>query len=422
MAHYVLPLTLLAVQTKAAGQEQVRSGVEKRHALLDFEHDDWSRDLRPYGLHVKRVKDGVENHALRCAVIRDWAHFSVPGVPKDIRKIRLLLLNVRRIGEADDREELYARFYSESGRLEGRVRLQNGAARVVLPELNVVGAFDPERVTNLRLEWYDAYRAHFIVDDVRLLEQSSGWRFTRSEFLKHVFRHENVRENSGKYFRVLSEFDSGKLEGDLDRMAQFVVETLKLGKIPHKVDVYLFKDKRAFDRYVALAGLRLGTPVAGIATSRYVASYEGVSTKTVVHEVTHALFGAAVDGGGGAWLQEGLAVFVSELWMNRSASARIAARLPLEPRPHLRSLMFRRTLTNANALRAQRDYLAAGSFIEFLVRGRKVGRPFADLRALAKLQLDPSENRMSKIEKILGKPIVEIEAEWRQWVKRRGSD
>ena len=141
-----------------------------------------------------------------------------------------------------------------------------------------------------------------------------------------------------------------------------------------------------------------------------------------MHETTHSLFGAAVGRSGGTWLQEGIAEYVSELWMKRSASARVFHTLPAEPRGYLRGLMLRHGPTNPDGVLALKDYFAAGSFIEFLVRGRPAANGLADLRALAKLSRRPSEDRMLKVEKILGKPIREIEDEWKSWVKKRRSD
>lgn len=184
------------------------------------------------------------------------------------------------------------------------------------------------------------------------------------------------------------------------------------------VDVYVFCDRSRFREFCERGGVppEYARRVDGVATRSYLALMVEASEQVIMHELAHVVFMREVGGGGGSWLQEGVAVAAGERWAGSDAAQLFSPRACKGEGVPLRDFMQRRSLLDGQ--RTETLYLQAGAFIEFVMRGCYRERAREIMRAMASAP-EPGDERSQilAVEAAFGARFQEIDERWKTWVR-----
>jgi hypothetical protein len=402
---------------------------------------DFERESAMLGVYVEGSE--AERHALRKGrpeegcVLR-WradrsgreARMSLRNIPEDIRDYRLLRLRARIDRKQDKAVDVRIRSFEGGieGKLEGLGRKWR-TFEFPLPKMVQWGEFDPKDVLCLRFVYEGGKGFELDLDDIELVKGAGGWAKTKEQELADVFgedRARKVREIETDHFTIWTDSAAAKRKFPkaLEKTYDFACEALGIEGFEGKLPVYIFQNSNLYADFCVRQGWDRASAegTAGHACQTYFATYyQAPESATVTHELTHSIFQRALGDGGGSWFQEGVAVYVEELWQKRSVAEMVAPRLRSGEFIPLAQLMATDRLASEHDARggagtAWALYNQAGAFFEFLLRG-----PFAKMRpgairALAVLDEDRGDV-VEEVEKILGASIGEIEELWLEWGK-----
>jgi hypothetical protein len=193
--------------------------------------------------------------------------------------------------------------------------------------------------------------------------------------------------------------------------------------------VFLFRtDDEYFDYYVNVAKKSKdeARKSKGHSWHDYYATwFEATGDPVHIHEGTHQIFSNRLRlGGGGSWLQEGVAEYMSTKPNDRNVTARLVKtkkHLPLAELIKVQSLLFSPKKNDAKGGdEASDQYLEAAFFIEFLRESKWSKDKFqAAIHALG----DAAPNNVPAIERAfhatLGTDVAGVEAQWIEYAKTR---
>jgi hypothetical protein len=383
---------------------------------------------------VEEKKRGrVRGHHLRWRVDKesDWPGVAFLRVPTDIRDYRTLRMRIRVNKMPSD--GLTICFQCMKGVLRREITAipkRWKEVEIPLPEFVADEDFDPEKVRVCRLIYYGKEAFVLELDDVELVKGAGGWKMTEDEQVAFVFgrdRVRKVRQIETDHFLVWTDSAAArkKFPKALEKTHDFVCKELGLEKMgieemPGKLPVYIFQNSNLYFDFCVRKGWSKAAAeaTAGHAAGSYFATYyQAPGSATVTHELTHSIVHRTLGEGGGSWFQEGIAVFVEMKWQRKSAAADFAPRIRSGAYVPLAEFMRIRQLIGEDDVKGGPKtshwlYAQAGAFFEFLLRG-----PYAEtapdrVKAISVLE---AGDVVKEIEKILGRPIDQIEKDWKAW-------
>lgn len=420
-----------------SAEERREMGIDTtapEYRIADFEREGAMSRATAWRVRLARVREEGRkksgNHVLRLAVEKDGEDvgFRLIQVPGDISDYRLLRFRARADGKVSD--DILLGFESEEGDLCRALEDLDRRWKdfeIPLPSMEAREGFDPGKVTDFFLAIYGAKKCVYEFDDFVLVKGAGGWKRSKEEQLAHVFgedRARKVREIDTDHFEIWTDSAAAvrKFPKALEKTYEFVCEALGLSGFEGKLPVYIFQSSNLYQDFCVRSGWsrEFAEQTAGHADKSYFATYyQAPDAATVTHELTHAIFNRAVGDGGGSWFQEGVAVYVEELWQERSAAETFAPRLRSGQFISLPEFVGVDTLAGEDDVKggartAGSLYAQAGAFFEYLFRGPPAeSRPGA-IRALAVLDED-DDGYVEEVVRILGAPLAEIEKGWRAW-------
>jgi len=238
-------------------------------------------------------------------------------------------------------------------------------------------------------------------------------------------RAKKVAKIPTKHFEVFTDSAAaqGKFPKALETAYEFSKKTLGLPEMDETLPIYIFQNPTLYvDFCVRFAHWTKEEAelTAGHGSGRYFTTYyQSPDAPVVAHELTHSLFHRTRGAMGGSWFQEGVAVYVEHEWQHQSAAEIFSANLRSGQFVPLAEFMSLPRLVDSKdqkggARTADRLYLQAGAFFEFLVRG-----PLADVArgAIPVLARTPKtdEEMPAFVAKLFGRPLEEIEKDWIAW-------
>jgi hypothetical protein len=139
----------------------------------------------------------------------------------------------------------------------------------------------------------------------------------------------------------------------------------------------------------------------------------------VAHELTHSIVHCTLGTGGGAWFQEGIAVYLEGRWRDRSVAADFAPRLRSDTYVPLAEFiaiprLVRETDLTGGPREAGWLYAQAGAFFEFLLWGPYTESAPNRLKLLSILHAGRHEIA-GEVERILGQTLDDVERAWVEW-------
>jgi hypothetical protein len=409
----------------------------RRRLVADFEgagSGDWVDGFR---CGAERVPaGGKEKGSVLAWTLRGGdgsAYLEVYGMPRDVRAFRTLRFRIR--SAKDLGEPVHVRLESTIEDVIGaEVAVGGPAWRTVelpLPELRPLGEFDPRRVQRLSFTCFKPPEAVVEIDDIVLEEGPGGWRLTEKEMLARTFgedRLRKVRKIPTKHFDVFTDSTAaqGKFPKALEEAYDFVKATLGIPEMEEKLPVYIFQNPTLYAEFTVRSTgwtKEAAERTSGHGSGRYFATYyQSPDAPTVVHELTHSIFHRTTGFHGGSWFQEGVAVHVEHAWMKKSAAAEFAASLRggqyvrLGEFTAIPSLVAEKD-PKGGPRTADRLYLQAGAFFEFLVRGPHASKGREAIRKLARTPATDAE-QAALLAKFMGMDLAALDREWVAW----GSD
>jgi len=165
-------------EEKAAGE---------RHLVADFEAAGGRIEYAANRSKAERVPsdEGAEGHCLRWiqAAAKDGGWLTFTRVPEDIRPYRRLRFRARLV--AGGGQKIYVRFRSDAGDLGAtlpEIGTEWQIVDLLLPEM-YLRDFDPKERCLLRLVCFETAGFTLEIDDVELLREGDGWRYSPRERL-----------------------------------------------------------------------------------------------------------------------------------------------------------------------------------------------------------------------------------------------
>jgi hypothetical protein len=405
-----------------------------RVPVADFEEPGSEESVDAFRSEVERVPAGGrgKGSVLRWTVAGGGrsAFLALHGLPRDVRPFRALRFRIR--ADRPVAADLHVRLETTvddlvGGRISG-IGKEWRTEEILLPDLRRMGNFDPAWVRNASFIFFDPVDAVIQIDDVELETGSGGWQYTETEMVAHAFgkdRARKVRKIATEHFDVYTDSAAAtsKFPRALEETYGFVKSLLGTPEMEEKLPVYIFQSPTLYAEFcVRFTGWtkEQAEKTAGHGSGLYFATYyQAPEAPTVTHELTHSIFHRTSGYGGGSWFQEGVAVYVEYAWQKKSAAAEFAPSLRGDRFVRLAEFLAIPTLVavedaKGGPLTADRLYLQAGAFYEFLVRG-----PFADrapslVRALARTDRAEGESA-AVLAKVLGKDLAAVEKEWIAW-------
>jgi hypothetical protein len=354
----------------------------------------------------------------------------IEGAPRDVRDCRTLRFRVR--ADRPVTQKLCVRIESSVDDVldmeVNAVDKQWKSVEMRLPEMDPMGDFDPRRVRDVSFIFFEAPDAVLQIDDVEMETAPGGWKLTEPEMLAHTFgeaRAKKVAKIPTKHFEIYTDSAAaqGKFPKALETAYEFSKKTLGLPEMDEPLPCYIFQNSNLyFDFCVRCAHWTKeeAEKTAGHGSGRYFATYyQSPDAPVVVHELTHSIVHRAIGGQGGSWLQEGIAVYVEHLWQRQSAAESFAAGLRTGQFVHLPEFMKMPQLIDANDVKggaktADRLYLQAGAFYEFLVRGPRADVARGLIPILTRTPKEDAE-QPAFVENLFGMSLEQIEKEWIAW-------
>lgn len=352
------------------------------------------------------------------------------GMPRDVRNFRTLRFRVR--ADHPVTQTLDVRFETSvkdvlSADVNG-ISTEWKTVEVRLPNMEVMREFDPRRVRGVAFIFFEPPEAVIQIDDVELETGAGGWRLTEPEMLVRAFgdaRAKKVTKIPTKHFIVYTDSAAaqGKFPKALEEAYEFSKKTTGMPEMDETLPIYIFQNSSLYvDFCVRYAHWtkELAEQTAGHGSGRYFATYyQSPDAPTVVHELTHSLFHRTRGAQGGSWFQEGVAVYVEHAWQKQSAAEIFSANLRSGQFVHLAEFMAFPTLvvehdTKGGPRTADRLYLQAGAFYEFLVRGPLADEARAVIPVLARTP-KPDAEMPAYTAKLFGRSLDDLEKEWIAW-------
>jgi len=349
-------------------------------------------------------------------------------VPPDIRSYRTLRFRVK--VDKNPAARLKVCLQGMSGAITKDLDLAPGtwqSVEVPLPEMTVEEGFDPKDVLICRFVYYGDLGLDLDLDDLELQKDAGGWQRSESEQVAAIFGEERtrkVKKSSTDHFLIWTDSSAvqKKFHRSLEKMHTFVCRELGIEAPAGKLSVYIFQNPDLYFDFCERKGWTRAEArlTSGHAADGYFATfYQAPGAPTVAHELTHSIVHQTLGTGGGAWFQEGIAVYLEGRWRKRSTAKEFASRIRSDEFVPVAELMrvaklIRSEDRTGGPRQAAWLYAQAGAFFEFILRG-----PYSDsspdrMRALCVLDCEGDE-RIREVERILGRPISDIQKEWVDW-------
>jgi hypothetical protein len=413
---------------RAAGRDRPQDAATV--PIADFEADDAaSKVTSANGTIAVTTSAGNKTKCLRWTIPsgNSFASIELRSVPADITPFRSLKFKARASSTfaISVRIETSTDNYLAGDKVSVPTSWQSFS--LDLPAMRTRGQFDPKNVRSLTFVVFDAPSLTIELDDVELQRAAGGWRYTDKELLADLFGKERASKAMSidtKHFRIFTDSAGaqGKFPTGLEAIYEFVKKQFPNAILDPKLPVYIFQSSNLYFEFCVRHGWTKAAAEqsAGHGSGDYFAAYyQSPESPTVVHELTHSIFHRTFGAGGGSWFQEGVAVYVENLFQKKSIAFEFSGRirsgsfLPLKKFVAVPTLIDEKDpkggAGNAGAL-----YDEAGAFFEFMKRG-----PYKDgfeerLKKFAAGSNDPAKGQQL-IESVLGEPVDEIESKWKAW-------
>jgi hypothetical protein len=410
------------------------AGKKGRLLVADFEAPESIDFVDDYRSSAARVPAGGKEKgnvlAWTMPAEAKTAYIELYAVPADVREMRTLRFRVR--ADKPVTETMYVRLETNgSVCLDGEV---TGIGKdwknveIRLPDMDVMGSFDPRFVRDLAFVFFKPPPAVVQIDDIELEPGPGGWRASEAEVLVKAFgegRAKKVVKIPTKHFEVFTDSAAaqGKFPKALEAIYDFAKDKLGMPEMEESLPIYIFQNSTLYYefcvRYAKWPKERAEAS-AGHGSGRYFTTYyQSPDAAVVAHELTHSLFHRTRGAMGGSWLQEGVAVYLENLWLKQSAAEIFSANLRSGQFVHLDEFMKIPSLLDSHdpkggPLTADRLYAQSGAFYEFLVRGPLAEQSKKAIPILAKVP-KRDEEQGAFVAGVYGRSLEEIEKEWIAW-------
>jgi hypothetical protein len=416
------------------GKAPAAGAKASRRVVADFEAAESEDFVDAHRCTAARVPAGPKETGsvlawtLRAATKSSYVE--IYGIPADVRECRTLRFRIR--ADRPVTQSMSVRLEaSTEDVLDAEVKgiaAQWKTVEMRLPEMDVMGEFDPRRVRDLSFIFFEPPDAVVQIDDVELETAAGGWRLTEPEMLVHAFgesRAKKVAKIPTKHFEIYTDSAAaqGKFPKALETAYEFSKKTLGLPEMDEPLPIYIFQNSNLyFDFAVRFAHWTKeeAEASAGHGSGRYFATYyQSPDAPTVIHELTHSLFHRTRGAMGGSWFQEGVAVYVEHVWQHQSAAEIFSANLRSGQFVRLADFMAIPVLLDVKDAKggprtADRLYLQAGAFYEFLVRGPLADAARGVIPVLARIPKSDEETP-AFVANLFGLSLDEIEKQWIAW-------
>jgi hypothetical protein len=420
--------------------------------VADFESADACKKLKKTNGTIQRVADGEDGHFLRFTVPaqKGKAWITIPDVPSDIRPYRRLRARLRADRTIPDVVTL--RLRSAEGALREEITGLTVAWRdldIALPDMGTLGTLDPTAVYGFRIVIDDPSGFVLDIDDVFLVEEPGGYRWSEAEKavrdrekeerwwkeagqfdMVEVFGKKRARKVSAletDHFAIFSDTKAArsKFARSMESIHDAVCKHLGIDGMPGRLPVFVFQNKKLYREFCVRRGwTEANANVSdGHACPLYFATYyRSPSSAEAARELAYAVFSRTFGRGGGPWLHQGAGSHVSERQRKKSAAVLFAPRLRAGSFVPLREFIACAKLTDLRDGRGdarvnENLMLQAGALFEFLLRGPLTAQKPDAIREMARCEMKGAE-RVAAVEKIFGKTVDEVEKAWIGWGSR----